>query len=290
MCFSTTPTRQRERLLELIRGHPLISYFVIAYAFTWTYDLLFLVLFPIPDVGPNRAAPRDLGPSVAALIVTATVAGRMGLKQFFKRFLIWRVNIGWYLFIVVGVPLIYVAGILLVPGALASFRVPPPADLVIYPFLFLFVVVFGGPLFEEPGWRGFALPRLQEPWGPLGAALILGVLWAGWHATEYLTPEFSRTNGGLTLSGISIFLAGAVCFSVIIAWAFNNTRTSILIAILLHASINFSQGVTSQLFPAAGTNEVGPVVAFVVVTLVIVVATRGRLGYVAPARTAAAQT
>ena len=53
---------------------------------------------------------------------------------------------------------------------------------------------------------------------------------------------------------------------------------------------NFSQGVTSQLFPAAGTNEVGPVVAFVVVTLVIVVATRGRLGYVAPARTAAAQT
>ena len=56
----------------------MISYFVIAYAFTWRFDLVFLVWLNIPDIGPNRNAPRDLGPSIAALVVTVAVAGRTG--------------------------------------------------------------------------------------------------------------------------------------------------------------------------------------------------------------------
>jgi uncharacterized protein len=145
--------------------------------------------------------------------------------------------------------------------------------------LFFYIVVLGGPLFEEPGWRGFALPRLQRRSAPVAAAVVLGILWAIWHATEYLDPEFARANGGLTLSGAGVFLLAAVCFSIIIAWVFNHTGGSILIAILLHGSINFSQGLTSDLFPKAAFNEVGPVAAFTVTALIIVVATRGRLGY-----------
>jgi membrane protease YdiL (CAAX protease family) len=76
-----------------------------------------------------------------------------------------------------------------------------------------------------------------------------------------------------------VFLLAAVSFSILIAWVFNHTGGSILIAILLHASINFSQGLTSDLFPRAAFNEVGPVAAFCVTALIIVVATRGRLGY-----------
>ncbi|MBJ7601016.1 CPBP family intramembrane glutamic endopeptidase [Candidatus Nephthysia bennettiae] len=216
---------------------------------------------------------------MAALVVTAVIAGKPGLRRFFQRFLLWRANPIWYLFIFVGVPLIYAAGIALVPGALASFKTPSPTWWLLLPVLFLYIVILGGPLFEEPGWRGFALPRLQRRWGPLAGALILGVLWAAWHATEYLTPEFARANGGLTLSGAGVFLLAAVCFSIIVAWVFNHTGGSILIAILLHGSINFSQGLTSDLFPGAAFNEVGPVVAFGVTSLIIVVATRGRLGY-----------
>jgi len=263
---------------QIIRRHPLIAYFVIAFAFTWAYDLLFLVSFPLPDV-LGRSTPRDFGPSIAALVVTAVIAGKPGLKRLFRRLLQWRVSAVWYIFIFAGVPAIYVAGIALVPGALTSFRVPSLAELVLLPVLFLYVVVLAGPLFEEPGWRGFALPRLQDRWGPLAGALVLGILWAAWHATEYLTPDFARANGGLTPSGVSVFLLAATCFSIIIAWVFNHTGGSILIAILLHGSINFSQGLTSDLFPAAGFNEVGPVAAFGLTALVIVVATRGRLGY-----------
>ncbi|HEY4868173.1 MAG TPA: type II CAAX endopeptidase family protein [Candidatus Dormibacteraeota bacterium] len=278
----TTETQQPQVAgrgpLGLIRRHPLISFFVIAIAFTWTYDLLFLVAFPVPDV-PGRSTPRDFGPSVAALVVTAVISGKPGLRRFFQRFRVWRVNPIWYLFIFVGVPLIYTAGVVVMPGALASFRIPSPTGLLVLPVLYLYIVVLGGPLFEEPGWRGFALPRLQSRWAPLAAAVILGVLWAAWHATEYLEPEFARANGGLSVSGAGVFLLAAVCFSIIIAWVFNHTGGSILIAILLHGMINFSQGLTSDLFPKAGFNEVGPVAAFCVVALIIVVATRGRLGY-----------
>jgi membrane protease YdiL (CAAX protease family) len=272
---------RQNRLLALLRQQPLICYFVIAYAFTWTYDLLFLVLFPLPDV-LGRSAPRDLGPSVAAIIMTAAVAGKPGLKRLGQRLVLWRVNVGWYLVVALGVPAIYLLSILLIPGALASFTTPAPGRWLLYPVFFLVIMVLGGPLFEEPGWRGFALPRLQARWGPLAGAVILGLLWAGWHATEYLTPDFASANGGLTVKGISIFVLAAVSFSVIITWVFNHTQASLLIAILLHTFINWSQGLTSDLFPAAGFNETGPVVAFVLTALVIVMATRGRLGYVRP--------
>jgi membrane protease YdiL (CAAX protease family) len=272
---------RQNRLLALPRQHPLVCYFVIAYAFTWTYDLLFLVLFPLPDV-LGRSAPRDLGPSVAALVMTAVVAGKPGLKRLCQRLVLWRVNVVWYLFVALGVPAIYILGILLAPGALASFTAPSLGRWLLYPVLFLVIMVLGGPLFEEPGWRGFALPRLQERWGALAGAVILGLLWAGWHATEYLTPDFASANGGLTVKGVSVFVLAAVSFSVIITWVFNHTQASLLIAILLHTFINWSQGLTSDLFPAAGFSETGPVIAFGLTALVIAVATRGRLGYVRP--------
>jgi hypothetical protein len=72
----------------------------------------------------------------------------------------------------------------------------------------------------------------------------------------------------------------AISFSVIITWVFNHTRGSVLLAILAHTAINWSQFfLTSELFPAAGTNEEGPLVTFGLTALVLVVATRGRLGY-----------
>jgi uncharacterized protein len=70
-----------------------------------------------------------------------------------------------------------------------------------------------------------------------------------------------------------------VSFSVIITWAFNHTNASLVIAILIHQCINYSQGLTTTIFPGAKNNEVGPVIVFGLAALVIVLATRGRLGY-----------
>src|SRR4029450_10810537 len=73
-------------LLQFLRRHPLLSYFVIAYAFTSAYDLL--ILRPFPDF---VSFPRDFGPSLAAVIVTAAVAGKSGLTQLLRRLVLWRV-------------------------------------------------------------------------------------------------------------------------------------------------------------------------------------------------------
>jgi membrane protease YdiL (CAAX protease family) len=269
--------------LQVLRRHPLVSYFVIAFACTWAYDLLFLVRFPLPDF-PGRSTPRDFGPTLAALIMTAVTGGKPGLRDLRRRLLLWRVPARWYLVVFLGVPALFTLGIALVPGALASLTVPSPADWLLYPgvVFFLFVLVFGGPLFEEPGWRGFALPRLQARWGPVAGSVILGLLWACWHATEYLTPEFAAANGGLTPRGVGVFALGLISFSVVVTWVFNHTRTSVFIAILLHTALNWSQGLAGALFPAAGANELGPLVTFGLAALVLVVATRGRLGYPGP--------
>src|SRR5438045_721903 len=83
---------RRSRPLELLRRYPLLSYVLIAYAFTWALDLLFLVLFPLPDLPLGRTTPRDFGPPVAALVVTAAIAGKPGVRRLLRRLVLWRVH------------------------------------------------------------------------------------------------------------------------------------------------------------------------------------------------------
>ena len=265
-------------MIALLRRQPLVSYFVIAFAWTWAFVIVFLILFPLPDV-IVRTTPGDFGPLIGAVVVTAAVAGRSGLRQFLKRMIQWRVGLIWYGFAFLGVPLLYIASIALVPGALGSFKAPDVGAVLLYPVLYIVLMCLGGPLTEEPGWRGFALPRLQQRWSPLVGSIILGLLWAAWHLPNYFRPDWSTVNGGVSFSGIAVFAAATVTFSVVLTWVYNHTGGSILMAILVHASINFSQGLTGDLFPAAKDNEAAPVIAFAVLAVVIVVKTRGRLGY-----------
>jgi len=267
-------------MTALLRRQPLLAFFAIAFAWTWIFVIVFLILFPLPDV-IVRTTPGDFGPLVAALVMTAILAGRSGIKAFLRRMVQWRVGWTWYVVALVGVPLLYVASIAMVPGALASFKTPGVGTVLTYPVLYVVLLAIGGPLTEEPGWRGFALPRLQQRWGPLAGTVLLGLLWAAWHLPNYFRPDLSTVNGGLSFSGIATFAIAALSFSVLITWVYNHTGGSILLAILVHASINFSQGLTGDLFPAAKNNEVAPVIAFVALALVLVVVTRGRLGYTA---------
>ncbi len=268
-------------MIALLRRQPLVSFFVIAFAWTWAFVIVFLILFPLPDV-IVRTTPGDLGPLIAAIVVSAAVAGRSGVKQLLKRTVQWRIARGWYAFALIGMPLLYIASIAVVPGALASFKAPDLTTVLMYPVFYIVLLAVGGPLTEEPGWRGFALPRLQQKSGPLVGTIIVGLMWAAWHLPNYFRPDWAAVNGGLSFTGVATFAVAAVSMSTIITWAFNHTRGSILIAILIHASLNFSQGLTGELFPAAKNNEVAPVIALAVVAVVLAIGTRGRLGYPGP--------
>ena len=268
-------------VIDLLRRQPLISFFVIAFAWTWAFVIVFLILFPLPDI-IVRTTPGDFGPLIAALVMSAVLAGRAGVVQLLKRMVQWRVGLVWYAFAFIGIPLLYIASIAAVPGALASFKAPELPTVLLYPAFYIVLLAIGGPLTEEPGWRGFALSRLQQRWGPLVGTVILGLMWAAWHLPNYFRPDWAAVNGGLSFSGIAVFAAAAVSMSTILTWAFNHTRGSVLIAILIHASLNFSQGLTGDLFPAAKNNEVAPVLALALLALGIAIATRGKLGYSGP--------
>jgi uncharacterized protein len=92
---------------------------------------------------------------------------------------LWRVGLRWYLFSLLGVPLIMMVGTMIYSGELPNLgALGGPSYLLSYLATYLFAVVLGGPLFEEIGWRGFALARMEALHGALLASVILGVLWA----------------------------------------------------------------------------------------------------------------
>jgi membrane protease YdiL (CAAX protease family) len=223
-----------------------------------------------------------VGPIAAAVIMTAIIDGRTGLRHLLRRVVFWRVSLRWYLVALLGIPLVILLATLALPGALASFQPMSPVRwLVTYGVVFVITGIAGGPLFEEPGWRGFALPRLQAQLGPLGGTLLLGVLWGVWHLPQYyLVPAWAEENGGRSLASVGTFLLIVLALAPLMTWLFNHTQGSVLLAILAHASVNTAQlVVVNQLFPSAANETINLLLAFAVVALVLIVVTRGRLGY-----------
>jgi membrane protease YdiL (CAAX protease family) len=152
--------------------------------------------------------------------------------------------------------------------------------LILITYLITLIVgVILGPLWEEPGWRGFALPRLQMQFGPIVGTLILGVLWALWHIPGYF--------GGWMALGIFPLIVSGVAFSIIATWVYNNTRGSILLMILLHSSSNAAISVGSKVLPTNLSESMNsfvysgwiPTITYSIIALIVVIATRGKLSY-----------
>lgn len=177
-----------------------------------------------------------------------------------------------------------VLGTLLRPGALESFQTLAPLSVLPYLSAFVYMVLLGGPLFEEPGWSGFAQPRLQQLHGPLVGGLILGSLWALWHLPGFLIPSEDLTDipPRGTVVDFVVFALALIGLRIIIIWVFNNTRGSVLIATLVHGSWNtFYSAALIQLFPAPSVlgSYVNLTIAAMALAVVLVGVTRGCLGY-----------
>jgi membrane protease YdiL (CAAX protease family) len=143
--------------------------------------------------------------------------------------------------------------------------------------VYSYSTLLGGPLGEEPGWRGYALPLLEARFGALPAALLLGLLWTGWHLPLFLIAGWES----LPLWSYSLVLIGV---SVIMTWCVNIARFSVLTAIVMHAAFNTATRFLNGLF--AGTQPRANVpfelvfpMSGVLVAVVLVVVTRGCLSY-----------
>ena len=234
-----------------IKRHPLLSYFTLAFAISWGG-----ILMAVGGPGGFPGTPEQVqtlllfvmlawfaGPSVAGILLTGLVYGRAGLRELLSRLLRWRVGARWYALALLTAPLLFTAVPLalsltspeFLPGILTtSDKAVPCADGSC-------VRAMGGGFFEELGWTGFAVPRMRLHYGILGTGLIVGVLWGAYHFSVMLWMS-SAYSGALPLAillPVQMF-AWLPAYRVLMVWVYDRTGGSLLVAMLMHASLSAS--------------------------------------------------
>jgi len=229
-------------IIQFVKRHPLATFFGLAYTFSWLPWVLGTLA---PASRPFVPYPfLASGPLLAALLVIPISQGRAGLRALGASLLKWRVGWHWYavaigiplavalsaaaLNVVFGAPALSLSQILGANGdarALNGMLGTGPVFSLILAFAIRFINPLDGPLGEEPGWRGYALPGLQASRSPLAAALIVGLLASGWHLPLFLV-------GG----GSPFELLASVSLGVVAGWVYNRTSGSASMALVLHAA------------------------------------------------------
>jgi membrane protease YdiL (CAAX protease family) len=273
-----------QQLRDIVDAHPVAAFFVLAYAISWA-----AWLGPILDLaepfGTLGYLIGGFGPALAALVITWL--GSDSVRAWARQIVDWRVALRWYV-AALAVPLLVVTltgvGLAVLGTSVDPGLLPGRVSLVLVSFVSIALVGGGN---EEPGWRGLALPKLQERYAPVPATLVLGVVWALWHLPLLATgtTEFHGLASFVELApttGVRIMNIVGVAF--VLTWIYNATG-SVLLAIIAHTGFNTAN---STLVPlpletiSAGDSTTILVVTTVVlwvVVAVLFVATRGQFGY-----------
>jgi uncharacterized protein len=287
---TTTLIPIRNLLRNLLASHPLVSFFSLAFAGSWLFfapmvlgqEGLGLLNYRVPFwlyVSLFLLATFS-GPTLAAFAVTAALEGKAGLRHFLRRYIQWRVGLRWYLVFLVGFPALF-----LIPATLYMGMEPWRALMqqwstwftVFLPAVLIFPAMINWG--EEAGWRGFAQTRMQVRYGALRSSLVVGFLHGVWHLPVFLLVEGPPALGPFDLETFLVNTLMIMIFTLIWTWIFNGAQQSILVASLMHASFNAAQSWASTLLPNQ-PEQVGTAmsVAIVLLALLIVIVTKGRLG------------
>jgi uncharacterized protein len=286
---SAEPASARSQKGLLARS-PLLAYFILAFAGAWMSWLPLVLsknglgLLPFtPTTGWIYALEvlgSFTGPTLAAFLVTSAIAGKQGVQHLLRRYVQRRGYTRWFLLILFGAPLLMILAASLASrfgGIHDSTLITQRWSQLVTMYLPIVALnIPGGPLGEEPGWRGLALPRLQRRYGALVATLILGVLWGLWHLPLFLVKG---ADGPFTLAGFGLFLFGVMTLTIFLTWVFNNTGGSLLIAIVLHATFNANSSLVvllSPIFPLLSWNLY---LVYGGCVLLVLLLTKGRLSY-----------
>lgn len=268
-----------------LQNHSLSAYFLLTFGISWlielpvTFSQSGIGLFPyhLPSLLVSLSPGVPLGPIGAAFLLTALLEGKPGMIRLLKRYIQWRVSLRWYLLILLGCPL-------LLTLTVSFFSIPHlqnlPTFLGSYLMHLLFVLMVN---WEEGGWRGFALPRLQKQAGPLLGTIILGILWGTWHLPLLLIPAQNPMGPTITLSLLlfCLFVFQTTAKSVCYTWLWNNTGGSLLIVTLFHAAAAINGHDLAQLFGkvTALVSPLASAIGFGGGALLIIALTKGMLSY-----------
>lgn len=275
---------------KFVKHYPLFFFFALAYGYSWAFWLILIACSSLFNIRYDMYAwplfwlTGLWGPSLSAIILTGLQSGKMGVRALLSSLVRWRVGLIWYLFALLAIPAskLLVFALTVVLGS-SIFDPARLLDLTGLLPAFLFFLVYGAPLQEELGWRGYALPRLQERWGALMGSLLLGILWILWHLPLFWLPGSPYESAVQSQPFLPFFLnfaAYVLPSTFLFTWLYNNARGSVFLCLLLHAANNVSGSIASMLGVTDYTqfNLVNNLIIWLL-AFIIIVATRLNLSW-----------
>jgi uncharacterized protein len=284
-----------------IKGHPILAYYALVFAISWG-GILLVVGGPgaipgteeqVQSLMPFVLLALFAGPSVAGIVLTGLVYGRAGFRHLLARMTRWRVGARWYAMALLAGPLLVTATLLALSLTSPDFlpRLVTTSDRA---SLLLFGIgwgLVGGGLLEELGWTGFAVPTLRQRYGVLTTGLIVGLLWGAWHYLIAFWAISGTTPGRLTLAiflpALVFYVGSLPAYRVLMVWVYDRTGESMLVVMLMHASLSASALILEPLGLAVGLGLTYGLVlaaALWVVVGVVAVANGGHLSPRPPQR------
>lgn len=227
--------------MNLFRRRPLVTYFVLAFVFSWLVTLLMIVRYngqsDIPGWLHYLVA---WGPALSALVVTAITEGWAGIGQLLGRLFRWRLSLADWL-LAVGTPLLLLAVAVLIsrivnntmPDLALLGQVDYLGNIGIPASVLVWILSFG--VGEEIGWRGFAQHHLERQRGFLYSVMLIGLIWAFWHIPHFF---YKDTFIAMGLAGFPLFALNILPGAIVLGWLYNRTH-SILAVGLWHGLFDF---------------------------------------------------
>jgi membrane protease YdiL (CAAX protease family) len=232
---------------------------------------------------------HPLTPTISVLIVVSICGGRPALRELFARFRPWQNDVAplralawWAVAIGTGVAIsLGIAVIQYSTAAPGTFKWTPGQFGLLPPLMWFLAAMFtdGGGCGEELGWRGFALPYLQARYSPLKASMILGVMWSAWHWSTVVLNYMDNLQA--LIPYLMTFTMFCIALTIVMTFFSNKLGGSALIAVMLHGLANDSMQLKGVVTGQGGIVEGSLLISMpcIVVAAIIVVATKGRLGF-----------
>lgn len=227
----------------------LAFFLLIAFGWSWIWWALFIfgiLKMPAgigtPEVDFGSTGPFMLvialtpyGPTIAGFVMAVMTEGKPGVKALWGRFWNRNVSFKWLLVILLFSPVLRLVANLVsrtLDGQVYPFLTYPNQPWMFIPPFIANTLINGG-MSEEFGWRGYVLPRFQARWNALTSSIVLGAIWASWHIPLWFVPGDPHNQRNFWE-----WVGFLIVFSILMTWIFNNTKGSVLAAILFHSMAN----------------------------------------------------
>lgn len=234
---------------KLVRSNPVLSFIFFTLLYSWTLWLLMILSargllpfkFPTNFLG-------SFGPAAGAVVVTAFVSGKPGLKALARSLAAWKSSPQTWAFAVFFILIVYGLTIAVQnftdPSVIKFEKLPGAGELLLW---FFVIAIVGGPLGEEPGWRGFLLPELAKRFSPAVASLIVAAIWLLWHIPLFWLEGAAQEGGSILYFALSVL---SMSFLFTLLWL--KSGGSLLLAVVFHTMINYvSAYIIPSVLPAA---------------------------------------